>query len=254
VNQKRQPKDAAMTEEQWLSCTNPTPMMDFLRTSGKASDRKMTLFTCACCRRLWECLCDEINRTVVDLAERRADCEDTTLGLQAVVRNINASGAIPNIVASTDDQLLAGLIAGGVRAVAALAAHAVAHKDVPTSDAAITLLAVMSKGHDVKATGDAVRAAHADMLRDLFNNPFRPSPPQPLAVLTWDGGTIRRLAQAIYDERQMPSGTLDTLRLCTLADALRDAGCRDEALIQHCRESGPHVRGCWAVDAVLGKT
>jgi hypothetical protein len=64
---------------------------------------------------------------------------------------------------------------------------------------------------------------------------------------------VRRLAEVIYDDRQLPAGTLDAGRLPILTDALLDAGCEDEALIQHCRSAGPHVRGCWAVDLILGK-
>ena len=38
-----------------------------------------------------------------------------------------------------------------------------------------------------------------------------------------------------------------------LADALQDAGCDSADILDHCRGSGPHVRGCWVVDLVLGK-
>jgi hypothetical protein len=61
------------------------------------------------------------------------------------------------------------------------------------------------------------------------------------------------LAQAAYDERVLPAGTLDTARLAVLADALEDAGCADADLLGHLRGPGPHVRGCWAVDLLLGK-
>jgi hypothetical protein len=38
-----------------------------------------------------------------------------------------------------------------------------------------------------------------------------------------------------------------------LADALQDAGCAVEAILDHCRDSSAaHVRGCWVVDLVLG--
>jgi hypothetical protein len=92
------------------------------------------------------------------------------------------------------------------------------------------------------------------LLRDIFGNPFRPSPTLPPAVLAWNDRTIPRLAEAVYEERKMPEGTLDPARLAILADALLDAGCDDEALLAHLRGPGPHVRGCWAVDLILGKS
>jgi hypothetical protein len=91
------------------------------------------------------------------------------------------------------------------------------------------------------------------LLRCVFGNPFRPSPPLTPAVLAWNDGTVRRIAEGAYEERQLPAGTLDTARLAILADALLDAGCNDEELIAHCRSAGPHYRGCWAVDLILGK-
>jgi hypothetical protein len=93
----------------------------------------------------------------------------------------------------------------------------------------------------------------AHWLRDIFGNPFRPSPPLPPAVLAWNDGTVRRIAKGIYDERQLPAGTLGNARLAILADALLDSGCDDGELIAHCRSEGPHVRGCWGLDRVLGR-
>jgi hypothetical protein len=98
------------------------------------------------------------------------------------------------------------------------------------------------------------QAAVAALLRDVFGNPFRPSPPVPPAVLAWNNGTAVRLAQAAHDERQLPDGTLDACRLAVLADTLLDAGCEDEELLAHLRSVGPHVRGCWAVDVLLGRS
>jgi hypothetical protein len=65
--------------------------------------------------------------------------------------------------------------------------------------------------------------------------------------------TVNRLAEAAYEERSLPEGTLDAARLAILADALEDAGCTDTDILGHLREPGPHVRGCWAVDRVLAK-
>jgi hypothetical protein len=62
----------------------------------------------------------------------------------------------------------------------------------------------------------------------------------------WRTSTVLALAQGIYDERAFD-------RLPILADALEDAGCDNEEMLAHCRGAGPHARGCWVVDLVLGK-
>ena len=90
------------------------------------------------------------------------------------------------------------------------------------------------------------RPRQLGLFRDIFGNPFRPSPLLPAAVLAWNDGTVRRMAEGIYEDRAFE-------RLPILADALLDAGCDDEELIAHCRSAGPHVRGCWAIDLLLGK-
>jgi hypothetical protein len=72
-------------------------------------------------------------------------------------------------------------------------------------------------------------------------------------LLAWDGGTVWKLATTAYEERVLPSGTLDPARIAVLADALEDAGGGDAELLAHLRGPEPHVRGCWAIDLVLGK-
>jgi hypothetical protein len=90
------------------------------------------------------------------------------------------------------------------------------------------------------------RKVQCALLRDIFGNPFRPAAFNP-AWRAWRDGTLTHLAQAIYDDRAFD-------RLPILADALEEAGCADRGLLDHCRGPGPHVRGCWAVDLVLGKS
>jgi hypothetical protein len=80
----------------------------------------------------------------------------------------------------------------------------------------------------------------------LFLFPFRPVPAADRSWLAWNGNTVRELAQGIYDGRAFD-------RLPVLADALEDAGCSDPYLLGHLRGPGPHARGCWAVDLLLGK-
>ena len=62
-----------------------------------------------------------------------------------------------------------------------------------------------------------------------------------------------RLARAAYEERELPSGHLDRARLAVLADALEEAGA-DAELVEHLRGPGPHWRGCFVLDFLLGRT
>jgi hypothetical protein len=94
--------------------------------------------------------------------------------------------------------------------------------------------------------------SQADLVRDIFGNPFRPVTISP-AILAWNDALVVRIAQAAYEERHLPEGTLDNTRLLILADALEEAGCTDRNILGHLRGAGPHVRGCWAVDLCLGK-
>jgi hypothetical protein len=85
----------------------------------------------------------------------------------------------------------------------------------------------------------------AGLLRDTVGNPFRPVVLSP-AVLAWNAGTVYHIAQAIYEERAFD-------HLPILADDLEEAGCTNPDVLNHCRQPGLHIRGCWVVDLVLGK-
>jgi hypothetical protein len=85
-------------------------------------------------------------------------------------------------------------------------------------------------------------------LRDIFGPlPFRAVTCNPVWFL-WSGGTVQRLAASAYDERDFSPE-----RMGVLADALEDAGCADPDILNHCRRPGVHVKGCWVVDALLGR-
>jgi hypothetical protein len=86
------------------------------------------------------------------------------------------------------------------------------------------------------------RAARAGILRDIFGNPFRPVAFSP----EWRTDTAVSLAKQMYESREFSAMPI-------LADALQDAGCDNDDMLDHCRGPGPHVRGCWVVDLVLGK-
>jgi hypothetical protein len=93
------------------------------------------------------------------------------------------------------------------------------------------------------------RGRQAGRLRDIVGNPFRPVALDP-ALLT---AATRSLARATYEERALPSGELDRTRLTVLAGALEEAGCTDQAILEHLRDPGAHVRGCWPVDLLLAR-
>lgn len=82
----------------------------------------------------------------------------------------------------------------------------------------------------------------AELLREAFGNPFRPPVVQP----AWRTSGVLEVARSIEQDQGFDS-------LAVLADALEDAGCRGLDVLAHCRKGGPHTRGCWALDAVLGK-
>jgi hypothetical protein len=83
------------------------------------------------------------------------------------------------------------------------------------------------------------------LLRCVFGNPFRPAAALGPEVLAWNGGTVARLARAIYQERCFAD-------LPVLADALEDAGCNDQGALSHLRDPGLHARGCHILDPILG--
>ncbi len=96
------------------------------------------------------------------------------------------------------------------------------------------------------ARGEAQEAMEA-LIRRLINevhgNPFRPVTFAP----SWRTTTVIALARQMYDTR-------DFLAMPILADALEDAGCDNGDILDHCRGPGPHVRGCWVVDLLLGRS
>ncbi len=212
-----------MTEAEWLACDDPAPMLEFLR--GQASDRKLRLFACTRCRDVSHFFTDKRSLLAIDVAECWAELQDD-------VALASAHAAAGAAYRETLDKFASRLPIHATEQQAADAAQLAADHRGP------------SRGH---------RAIVANQLRHIFGNPLRPAPPLPPAVLTWSDRTIPRLADGIYHERKMPEGTFDPARLAILADALLDAGCEDEALMAHCRSEGPHVRGCWAVDLILGK-
>ncbi len=216
-----------MTEAEWLACTEPAPMLDFLQ--HLASERQLRLFAVACCRLVWYLLATDACRHAVDVAERAADGEASAaeLGVAhgAIVTTRRTPGGIPHYTE-------------GRRRAAYDAAWYTSEREMwrfkEVADSVQTL-----------AVRPGVSAEVCHLIRDVFGNPFSPTKLVPVR-LDWNDGTIIKLAQAIYRDHAFD-------RLPILADALEEAGCADAALLDHCRGPGPHVRGCWVVDLLLSK-
>jgi hypothetical protein len=84
------------------------------------------------------------------------------------------------------------------------------------------------------------------LLRDVVGNPFCPVILRPI----WRTSDVCALARVIDEERAWPGGRLDGARMAVLGDALEEAGCTSQDILDHCRGAGPHVRGCWVLDLV----
>ena len=107
----------------------------------------------------------------------------------------------------------------------------------------------MSVEEICRGAWSAANSAPIDLLRCIFGNPFR------FVVLDdkWLTPTVVSIAHAAYDNRILPAASMDPERLAVLSDALEEAGCDDSDILDHLRSPGPHVRGCWVLDLVLGK-
>jgi hypothetical protein len=231
-----------MTEKEWLNCTEPTPMLEFLR--GKASDRKLRLFACACCRRVWDQLPDERCRQAVLVAERFADGMATDLQLRSAA-DAAFQSADDNSSAIAGQSFAIGQGIYFAARTASYAANPSPHEAAFRSARTMHTAAVGTAGEQLPArlaAHDAVCHYRIKLLDDIFGNPFRPVALDP----NWLTSAVVEMAQTIYDDRTFN-------RLPNLADALDESGCDNEEILNHCRQPGVHVRGCWVLDLLLGK-
>jgi hypothetical protein len=232
-----------MNEAEWLACTDPQKLLEFLRS--KVSDRKLRLFAVACSRRFLHLTQDHRIGEALDIAEWFAD------GLVGDEERSNArkeaqqAAQVRGVVARPDAPKWE-------RRAASLAYYAAARQAIEAAwnvpSLAVEVLVWRAGGYntcDSRAIKTAEGVIHSDLLRDVIGNPFRPVAVD-AAWLSWNDSIVPRLAQAVYADRAFD-------RLPILADALEDAGCSDPQFLAHCRWPGPHTRGCWVVDLLLRK-
>lgn len=220
-----------MTEAEWLSCGDPTPMLEFLR--DKASDRKLRLFACACCRLIWASLVDVRSRAAVEVAERLADALTTD----------------DEVAIADEDAKAAARVGASFAPVYLLSASLWAGGNLPSHGAAIVALASVETfqrsvtNNRREAIETAITQKQVLLFGEIFGSPFYPVALDP----SWLTSTVVALAEGIYQERAFD-------RMVILADALQDAGCDNEDVLNHCQQPGEHVKGCWVVDLILGKS
>ena len=216
-----------MTEAEWLAATDSVTMLDYLR--GKMSDRKLRLFTCAVCRQLAPFVETVSFIQGIELAESYADGKGTKAAMKRQRQTLderNYSLAMgPNWASGECDALF-------------LAIAALSERDFRTFPTYLS--DQMAEGRS-KSMMDVFRSTFV-LVKDIFDNPFRPITINP----SWLTSTVFALAPGIYSEKAFD-------RMPILADALQDAGCDNEDLLNHCRGPEPHVRGCFVIDALLDK-
>ncbi len=211
-----------MRPKDWATCSQVDRMLKGL--DPKRHRRKWVLFNCACCRRLWERM-PEGCRAYVEAAERYALGSGLKKDLSPLRGAVNAAVAHVRDPSRWHAAVAASTVTNTTRYCAWNAARAMA--DVG------------------RVAHRRERHAQADLLREVFGNRDRPAAVEP-AWLTWNGGAVPALAHAILADGRFAD-------LPILADALEEAGCADDELLGHLRDPGLHVRGCWALDWLLGQ-
>lgn len=204
-----------MTEAEWLECHNLVDMLSYLSPVGDG--RKPLLLACACLARIWN------------------DIEEEARNWARIAGEVAEGGGHVTSLYPADIGCFWewGHTFPSAYVVEDLGWHVL--------------------GGDTESEKAELRE-HAKLVRCIFGNPFRSvlraiiADPAPFVASapTWIAADVVALAKAIYADRAFDG-------LPILADALEVAGCMNRDILDHCREPGPHARGCWVVDLVLGK-
>lgn len=254
-----------MSEQVWLSATDPQLMIRYLLGTDyprvqdvqsfpncKTSSRKLRLFACACYHHIRHLLPDDLAQAAVIVGERFADGFATLDEFEEAGTSIRVPcDALENRWrASRGSERVDLLPTHQAYALALIVLWTEAQKAAyyASSNASYTFADISNPGaasssNEYSSSRMAEEQFQSFLLRDIFGNPFRPVTFNPPRLTS----TVLALAQGIYDEKVFD-------RLPILADALQDAGCDNEDILNHLRLPGEHCRGCWALDLVLGRS
>jgi predicted metal-dependent HD superfamily phosphohydrolase len=244
-----------MQEREWLVSGDPSRMLTLLR--DKASERKLRLFGCGCCHRLVEISGEGLIKNLKELTEGYADGRVMDVEL----RNARSTyfdyfdgpwfDSGDREWEKIEDIQFKSAVAAAVFSVAGGSVdNCEVNSDSPAIDQVLEVIRWTEivanrvvKPASLEHLTSGQREFEAGLLREIFGNPFH-------AVRvdrSWLSNSGIGLANSIYDERAFD-------RMPILADALEDAGCDNADILEHCRQPGEHVRGCWVVDLILGKS
>jgi hypothetical protein len=207
-----------VTEQEWLSCDDVRPMLDWLadqpkrrlaiwlgRSCGPDRLRVFYLFAAAC--------------------YARTDADSPHPGNRAdVTAEFNSRPAAVAV-----EEWACRWADAATRSIAWRQAYSAGRFD----------RAVFNRVRGVE------RGTQADLLRCMHGSPFREPAVDPDWLET-AGRKAEKLARRIA-----ATGAFE--RIPELADVLEDAGCPDGDLLNHCRQPGAHARGCWAIELLAGK-
>jgi hypothetical protein len=260
----------------WLNSTDPLQMLEMI---PNAPERKLWLFAVACCRHIWSLITDERSRKAVEVAELFCDGKATVEELISAQAMAVAVARLEPLVTTdaftrsfaANRSLRAGLNTAArrqsmvttsaftrsfaanaaARTAAGYTAKYSARVAVPGWPKALVRYAARAAASELcehgggvtrasfQAVEDAKTKDYAELLRDIFGNPFQPTTFDP----RWFSSDVIELGRGIYEDRAFN-------QLPILADALMDAGCYDSDVLGHCNESGLHMRGCWVIDEI----
>jgi hypothetical protein len=275
--------DKTKTQSEWFTATNPDGLLAAARPLSKVTSKfdtarhrrselfecRLRLFGCACARMVWDLLPTDARNAVV-ISERFAYGQATRADLTAAAVRI----AFPPLTFQQH-----ALCAAGQAATAIYSSRH--YRDETAVDPAPTDAArSAAKAIATRAAGQAssprvkdwdgtwnvayhaARAHQAELIRDIF-----PPPDHAIRALRlereWLTSTVMTLAH-------QADGTGEYSGLPILADALQDAGCDNEFILERCRaslhragepgvspdtrfHSGLHSRGNWVIDLLLGR-
>lgn len=230
-----------MNDRAWRSCTRLFEMLPLV--ADRIGDRKRRLFAVACCRRLLHLISDDRSKRAVEVAERYSD------GLASDEERLFAeNNAVEAHIDVRESRFAATPVVAWSRSGELITQAALMAISVGTfygEDAAdYGRLALAASGVPWRRDEEE-ETAQCQLLREIVG-PLSLPVVDPLWLSANDHAAVQ-LAKWIYESNAFHD-------LPILADALEDAGCMDDVILDHCRNGEDHVRGCWVVDLVMGRT